>query len=384
MNILFLTPRNSKKHLGGVEGHVRLLTEELERRGHEVRELSLSDIEVKENKDKRRLGKVEEKTNKIKAWIYLWKKRDLFRWAEVVHIHDVFWWLLPFWFLNRLGLLDGSFNSLNKVAKRDTNDTNRHANDANKGKIYTTFHGWEGVCPPTRSAIWQKKLAQKLSRGTIGVGRFFKKWYGVEQNRAVWGVVDPRISKLCKCPTLPRQGRAFAFFGRLEKVNGAEVVVEAIRKIIDHIKARPFPERPGLFRYFFVGDGSYRREAEKFGKVTGMVKDPEKYLVDADVVITSSYMSMLEATARGKSVIAVANNELKKDYLDGHPLRKYIKVVKNADELIRVIKGLYKGPALDSQGRALKDLRSAYLWALKQTPEKLADAYESLWKIPIN
>ena len=33
MNILFLTPRDSKKFLGGVEGHVRILTEELERRG---------------------------------------------------------------------------------------------------------------------------------------------------------------------------------------------------------------------------------------------------------------------------------------------------------------------------------------------------------------
>ena len=41
MNILFLTPRDSKKNLGGVEGHVRILTEELERRGHEVKEISL-------------------------------------------------------------------------------------------------------------------------------------------------------------------------------------------------------------------------------------------------------------------------------------------------------------------------------------------------------
>ena len=33
MNILFLTPRDSKKNLGGVEGHVRILTKELEQAG---------------------------------------------------------------------------------------------------------------------------------------------------------------------------------------------------------------------------------------------------------------------------------------------------------------------------------------------------------------
>ena len=45
MKILFLTPRDSKKNLGGVEGHVRILTEELAKRGHKVKELALDEID---------------------------------------------------------------------------------------------------------------------------------------------------------------------------------------------------------------------------------------------------------------------------------------------------------------------------------------------------
>jgi glycosyltransferase involved in cell wall biosynthesis len=112
-----------------------------------------------------------------------------------------------------------------------------------------------------------------------------------------------------------------------------------------------------------------------------MVKNPQRYLASADLVIASSYMSILEAAAIGKPIIAIANSELKEDYLEGHPLRKYIKVVKNAEELVRTIRGLYKGLALDFQGQALNDLKSARVWAMGQTAEKLADVYEELWSI---
>ena len=351
MNILFLTPRDSKTNLGGVEGHVRLLTEELVRRGHEVKELALDGLYKGPTLpwQGRTLG------YKFRAWIFLWDRKELFRWAEVVHVHDVFWWYAPFAIINKgLALLWQQGQAL----------------------VSVTFHGWERVYPPSRSAVIQKRLADFLSDGTIGVGSFYEKWYGVKPDRVVWGVVDQKIDGLYKGPTLLWQGRTLrtlVFLGRLEEVNGMKIVLRAL-------KVGPWRTlRSDLFRCIFVGEGSYRREAEKFGRVTGMVKNPLKYLVDADVVIASSYMSMLEAAAMGKPIIAIANNELKMDYLTTHPLRKWIKVVKNAEELIEEIRGLYKGPTLlQQQDRTLKN---ASRWAIRQTPERLADTYESLWGI---
>ncbi|MBI5356151.1 glycosyltransferase family 4 protein [Candidatus Collierbacteria bacterium] len=394
MNILFLTPRDSKTNLGGVEGHVRILTEELEKRGHKVKELSLEDrrapnhayfgpeasslalpksavsgfgrssdilsLAPKYRDRPKRFGKIE-------AWVKLWKNRGLFNWAEVIHVHDVFWWYFPFAVVNKgLALL-------------------RQQGQAFAG---ITFHGWEGVYPPSRSAVWQKKLATWLSNGTIGVGSFFKKWYGVETDRVVWGAVNLKVNKglafrLAKGQAL----RKIVFLGRLEEVNGIETVMEAMDKLInrqiDKYTNRQIDKlQRDSPRFVFIGDGSYRKQAEKFGRVTGMVKDPQKYLVAADVVITSSYISMLEAAAMGKPIIAIANNPLKEDYLNCHPLRKYIKVVKNVEELIKIIRGLNKGLASpQQQGQALKN---ANRWATRQTAEKLADEYESLWKISIN
>ena len=374
MNILFLTPRDSETNLGGVEGHVRILRGELEKRGHKVEELNLDSILRLPRPDF-----IGARNDKIFAWMYLWRNRKLFKWAEVVHIHDVFWWVLP----------------LLPVIWWDKIDCHGRRGDLamTKTKVFVTFHGWEGVCPPTMSAVIQKRLADFLSDGTIGVGNFFKKWYGVETDRVVWGVVAPAVRSLSsEASSLAPESvatagfglasgflheqksgpvRKIVFLGRLEEVNGIEILLSAL-------KVRPW-RTPGsnLFRLIFVGDGSYRKQAEKFGKVTGMVKNPLKYLVDADVVIASSYMSMLEAAAMGKPVIAIANNELKMDYLNCHPLRKWIKVVKNVDEL-------YKGLTLASQGETLRGLGAAREWAIKQTPKKLADSYESLWKISIN
>jgi len=260
MNILFLTPRDSGKNLGGVEGHVRILDRELERRGHRIKELSLDEVDGL-NKGQALLWQGLALGHKLKAWGYLWKKRDLFKWAEVVHVHDVFWWYLPFGLLNWLGVWwDRGNGGFFKGIWRNLEDF--------RGKkrvkpVFITFHGWEGVCPPTMSAVIQKRLADFLSDGTIGVGNFFKKWYGVKPDRMEWGVVGPEINKgrafEYKGQALGT-GKQIVFLGRLEEVNGIEILLRAL-------KVGPW-RTPGsnLFRLIFVGDGSYRKQAEKFGK----------------------------------------------------------------------------------------------------------------------
>ena len=84
-SVLFLTPRRSDRYLGGVEKHVKILSEKLREKGIGVDELSLSNIDLK--------------NNKLKAWLYLWKNRKSILSSDIIHIHDVFWWYSPFRFL---------------------------------------------------------------------------------------------------------------------------------------------------------------------------------------------------------------------------------------------------------------------------------------------
>ena len=387
MNILFLTPRDSKTSLGGVERHVWLVTEELVRRGHRVKELSLDETDksykdyknYKDNKHDNffkdspwhtpgRILSLRPVLFKLRAWGYLWQRRELFGWAEVVHVHDVFWWIVPMLLIMWINKYYKSYN-----------------NYKNRGRLFVTFHGWEGRWPPSWSAVWQKKLAAWLSNGTMGVGNFYQKWYGVKPDRVVWGVLDPKIAKYAKLgenrergpykgPTLPRQGRTFAFFGRLEKVNGIEIMLDAMR----YIKVRPWrTSRSDLFRCIFVGDGNYREEAEKVGKVTGMLEEPWRYLADVDIVIASSYLAILEASGMRKRIIAVANNPLKRDYLEGHPMRKWFEVAGSSDELI----GLITDKNYKDYKDYKEDREKSRNWALRQTVGKLTDEYLKLWQL---
>jgi len=363
MNILFLTPRNSEKNLGGVEGHVRLLTKELKRRGHKIKELSLDEVcELHKGSFLGSLG------YKFRAWKYLWKSRNLFRWTDILHIHDVFWWIMP--------LLPMIW--INKFNGRQSCHT------ARKHFIFVTFHGWEGVCPPSRSEVWQKKAASFLSDGTVGVGSFFKKWYEITTNKIVYGVLEDKwINRQIYKSTNKRISiSTIVFLGRLEEVNGVEVVLEALNKLVSR-QIYKYTNRQihklqwGFPRIVFVGEGSYRKQAEKLGRVTGMIKNPQKYLINADVVITSSYMSILEAAAMGKPVISVANSELKEDYLNCHPLREWIKVVKNTEELTNAIREVQEGTK--KYKKRQKCLNKTRAWVIKQTTERLADVYEEVW-----
>ena len=72
-----------------------------------MRELSLdmvTSIASLDSSTRRKLLARNDRFLKFRAWGYLWNKRDLFKWADVVHVHDVFWWWLPFGLLNLLGV----------------------------------------------------------------------------------------------------------------------------------------------------------------------------------------------------------------------------------------------------------------------------------------
>lgn len=142
MNILFLT-RLSYPHVGGVEKHIEMLSKELKKRGHVIK--ILTEVEV---------GK-----NKWEIWKNIWKYKQLFTWADIIHIHDVYFWILflRFFYLNK--------------------------------KFYITFHGYEGSEAPKFKQIFWHRLAALMTHGNICIGDFHKKWYGIRPDFVSYGAV---------------------------------------------------------------------------------------------------------------------------------------------------------------------------------------------------
>jgi glycosyltransferase involved in cell wall biosynthesis len=163
MKILFITHYFSP-HIGGVEKHVQEVAKSLERKGNSVVILTekydklLKDTEIVDGIKVVRFSYPHIKFLGIKfIWWQIFRNRKLIKDADVVHIHDVFVWYLPFRFLY--------------PAKR----------------VYTTFHGWEGKWPIPFGNILQKRLAVRLSSGTIAVGKYIEKYYGIKTNKIIYG-----------------------------------------------------------------------------------------------------------------------------------------------------------------------------------------------------
>lgn len=146
MKILFLA-RYKWPHIGGVEKHIQRVASSLKRLGHKIIIISEEDIKYPHIKF---LGL-------LYIWLWLFKNRKLIEQADIVYCHDVFIWYLPFRFLYP------------------------------SKPVYTTFHGWEGIWPIPPKNVLLKRLAAKLSWGTIAVGKYIEKYYGIRADKIIYG-----------------------------------------------------------------------------------------------------------------------------------------------------------------------------------------------------
>lgn len=256
MKILFIA-QHKWPHVGGVEQHLRAVSEQLIIKNVQVKTISGEDL----------------KYPKIKylGLLYIWKwifiNRKFIQDADIVHIHDVFIWYLPFRFLY-----------------------------PNK-KVFTTFHGWEGKYPIPFMNKLQKQIASKLSKGTIAVGKYIEKYYGIKADKIIYGGTSLLYSN-----EVVKKRDSIVFVGRLEEDTG---VLELL-KLLDHKKNK-------WSKIDFIGDGSLRKESEKYGTVHGFC-DPKPYLKKAEYVVPGGYLSYIEARQFGCKILVFPNNPLKKDY----------------------------------------------------------------------
>lgn len=284
-------------------------------------------------------------TKKFNIWVELWKNRELIRMSDIVHAHDVYFWYFPFRVI------------------------------FHQKPSYITFHGYEGVYPLSKKAVFIRKLSEKLASGNICVGDFIKKWYGTKPTLVTYGGVDSdrhaelvsaSSARKAKIPKRVRDDKQLKvlFVGRLEQDTGLPLYLEGLSLLTEAKKP---------FEFEVCGDGSLRSEAEKYGTVYGFVKDPEEYIAQADIVFVSSYLAILQALKYGKVVVAVYDNPLKEDYLKMTPYANWIQIVNTG---IGVFKNIEQYDKISQE-----NIRKGEDWVRSQTWDKLTEKYYSLWQV---
>jgi len=264
---------------------------------------------------------------KWQIWWWLVRHFHLLLTADIIHIHDVFYWILPFYSL------------------------------ISWKPIYTTFHGYEAPGPLTRKQIFWHQLAAWLSWGSICIGDFHRKWYHAKHNFVSYGGVD-EISSTKKA----RSNQAI-FVGRLADDTG----------IREYLHALAFFKKP--FHCDIYGDGSLKKECEKFVQqhkldvqFHGMVPNATAFFPAYTIIFASQYLSILQALAAGCAVIALADTPIKNDYLRMTPFEEFITIAESPKEIASAIENFHKPSA------------NAVKWAQQQTWEKVAALYQKLWE----
>jgi len=342
MNILFLS-RLFYPHVGGVEKHVLEISRLLTKKGCKVIILTerydnnLKGFEQFRGIDIYRINTGKDNfLKKFRIWFGLLKLRKLIKIADIIHAHDVSFWYLPFRFLYP------------------------------SKPIFTTFHGYETKYPPSKKAIFVRKVSEKLSWGNICVGDYIGMWYGTSSNHVTYGGIDVHLGGAEVAASSPSEVLKILFVGRLEEDTGILIYLKALELMT---------QKKIEFQFEACGDGSLRGNAEKYGKVYGFVEDLDGYINKAGIIFASSYLSMMQAMINKRLVFAVYDNSLKEDYLKMSPFAKWIIIENSPEKLVRKIK--YFIGHLEDRMRLVN---KAHKWVKDQTWDNVVKLYVKLWK----
>lgn len=337
MNVVFLARRFSP-HVGGVEKHLAELAAELSQR-HTITIVTEQYDKVLPLEDQalttlriERIPLRRQQTNKWDIWRWWLTHFTILRNADVIHVHDVFFWLLPF---------------LLFIPKK---------------KLFITFHGYEGNRAPNwRQRFWHQ-LAAWCCAGSIGIGGFHEKWYGVRPTITSYGAVSQRL------PALESQRNGdLIFLGRLSEDTGIRTYLLGLAEL----------KKQGINRHLDVyGDGPLRTECEGIAlanhlsvRFRGFVPGASRLLPQYKVALVSRHLAILETLAAGVPIIAAWDTNIKHDYLTLAPFARWISIAHTPQDVTAALKNV---PLPDSCSQA---------WAQTQTWEKLAAQYELLWSV---
>lgn len=316
MKALIITESYLPK-LGGVEKHIALTKPYLQKAGFEFDIFNKSEV-FKNRQLKKFLGL-------IQIWLELTKLIKLIKKADIIFIHDVFIYYLPFRIIFP------------------------------KKKVLTIFHGWEKIYPIPFKNILYKQLAQKLSNKTISIGSYINKYYRLtdKNNYISYGAVELPSTEI---NLTQKEENSFVYVGRLEKDTGLPIFLE----FLDILSAKKI-----IFSVKFCGDGPMKQDCLRYGEVLGFV-DVRKYLEKSEFCFAGGYLSILEAMAYKNIVLSAFDHQLKKDYLLSSPFAKNIICADQAQKLFESYSDLQNKQKL---------LEENYQLAKKYSFEKLAKLY---------
>lgn len=334
MKILFLSNYFSP-HIGGVEKHLRKVSETLIDQGYEVTIVTRrykKSLKTREKVGKIKVLRFSHNSTKllglISIWIWLLKNRVIVKDSDIVHAHDVGIWYWPFRILYP------------------------------QKPFFITFHGYEGY-PVLMKSKLIRKINEKIAKGNICIGAFMEKWYGTKPTLISYGAVDTKKysgdnKKDYKYDAL--------FASRLDEQTGILTYVKAIKKLPN-------------FNLLVLGDGKYKKEAQKVAIVKGFVRNTAPYLRRARYAFVSRYLAILEAFSSKKLVFAVYDNDIKKDYLMMTPFKKWMVIEKDPEKIAEKVEYYESNPI-----KANLIVDRAYDWVKDKTWERMVKNYLSLWE----
>ncbi len=359
MKILFLA-RLYSPHVGGVENHVYNVTKLLKK--HDITLVTTQhdiNLPLEEVLDRVKVWRIPPSarvfatrfrwSEKLGIWWWFWCHLELIRNAEVIHIHDVFFWILPF----RLVFF--------------------------WKKFFMTFHGFESEKPTLKQIFWHRAAAA-LTSGNICVGSFHQKWYGVKPDVVTYGAVDLSTQKVSQTlnnmgaevnfqqsSSVSRKVLKIIFVGRLERDTGIELYLRAVENLVQKTR-----KNVSLDIY---GDGELRKVIEsriKNGqlpaKLHGFIDNSQIPWSSYKIAYVSGYLTILEALASGLQVVAVHQSPLKYDYLSLAPFASWIQIGANVGAVVNsTLK--HVGGSLPARG-----------WARVQSWELVVQKYKKLWR----
>jgi glycosyltransferase involved in cell wall biosynthesis len=334
--VLFLS-RLASPHVGGVERHIDEIARELIPRGHDLTVIAEQHdvkLPLEEQTSLYRIIRIpkESRRSKMHLWKWMLQHGSEFLRADVIHVHDVFWWVLPL----RL-LFPGK-------------------------KYYMTFHGYEGADEPTAKAIRAHTMAEQFTRGNICIGDWMRKWYHTKPSFVSYGA-----ARLSRKPAVPTASAIF--FGRLSSDTGILEYIQGVKLLHGQISLDIFGE----------GELLKNIEAEiqsaPFISYRGVAIDTAARTAHYRFAFVSRYLGMIEAMQTGRYVFAQWNNAIKRDYLESFPAINAATLFTYPEELAQELKYILDHPQKEKNAVEL-----AGDWAKQQTWDKVATIYEELWK----
>ncbi|MBN1461831.1 MAG: glycosyltransferase family 4 protein [Armatimonadetes bacterium] len=338
MRILALTP-SFYPAVGGVETHVRRVSETLAERNYDVTVLTHSDEPGEEQLGALRVVRLR-RSNMLAAWR---GARPYLASADVIHCHDAysfFHFYLPSCWLPP------------------------------RRPVFATFHGYERY-PIPAEATRRRAFMRRRIINCLCMGDFICQYYETACYAVSYGGVDPVPDPPPPPPATP----SAVFIGRLAEDTSLMLYLEALVALRD--------EHQSGLHLTVAGDGPLRPLAEKYVEAhhlsvrfLGTVPNPTPLLAESTVAFVSGYLAIWQALAHRRLVFAVYENELKRDYLLGFPEAKEVLVIeREPTALARRLSEYLGNPSRADPRREL----GARL-AAESTWDRVADLYLDMYR----